>query len=256
MIGNHQNVLGIIPARYNSSRLTGKPLLLIENKPMIQHVFEKTKKILNHVVVATDDKRIFDCVNQFGGNVVMTKSEHQTGTDRCLEAFLIWTKNNVINPSVILNIQGDEPMLCEEHLLKVIDCFEDSSTTMASLALQLTKKDQLHPGMVYLTRDQSENALYFSRNPIPFLPEHEFKNWTQHHNYLQHIGLYGFTPKALERFCALKKSQLEIKENLEQLRWLENGQKIRIATTNQKTHPVDTLDDLTKVRALFSSKGE
>ena len=89
---------------------------------------------MEHVVVATDDKRIFDCVNQFGGNVVMTKSEHQTGTDRCLEAFLIWTKNNVINPSVILNIQGDEPMLCEEHLLKVIDCFEDSSTTMASLA--------------------------------------------------------------------------------------------------------------------------
>tara|TARA_Y100001968_G_scaffold216429_1_gene199149 strand:- start:1558 stop:2328 length:771 start_codon:yes stop_codon:yes gene_type:complete len=254
MIGNQKNVLGIIPARYNSSRLKGKPLALIDEKPMIQHVYERASKVLNHVVVATDDNRIADCVKEFGGQVQMTSPNHQTGTNRCLEAYLNWQKEHTTTPSVILNIQGDEPLLNEDHLIKIINCFNDTQTTIASLALILTEKDQLNPGNVYLVKDKNENAIYFSRNPIPFLRDIEPKKWTQHHTFFQHIGLYGFTVDALEKFCSLPEAELEKKEKLEQLRWLENGEKIKIAVTNQLSHPVDTIDDLNKVRELFKSK--
>ena len=254
MINNPPTVLGIIPARYGSSRLNGKPLADIAGKPMIQHVYERASEQLDHVVVATDDIRIANCVKAFGGDVEMTSQQHKTGTNRCLEAYKKWNEKLKITPSIIINIQGDEPLLSKDHLTKIISCFEDTSTTIASLGLALSSTDMLEPGNVYLVKDKLDRALYFSRNPIPFLRDVPKEKWTQYHNYYQHIGIYGFTVKALEEFCALSESDLEEKEKLEQLRWLENGQEIKIAITNQISQPVDTAKDLNKVRELFKSK--
>ena len=255
MINKEPTVLGIIPARYNSSRLEGKPLALIDGKPMIQHVYEKAKETLKNVIVATDDQKIADCVTSFGGEVEMTSAKHKTGTNRCLEAYNNWNARKKENPAIILNIQGDEPLLKKEHLTQLINCFNDQETSIATLALELPKGSVLEDGKVYLVKNKLNFALYFSRYPIPYIRDVKFNDWTNHHVYYQHIGLYAFTVEALIKFCNLSLSELENKEKLEQLRWLENGEKMKVAVTKEFSQPVDTIEDLKKVRELFKLKG-
>ena len=247
-------ILGIIPARYNSTRLKGKPLEIIGDKPMIQHVYESCKPIINELVVATDDNRIFQTVESFGGNAVITSEYHETGTNRCKEAHEKWSSQIQKKFDYIINIQGDEPLISTQHLTELINCFKDDKTTIATLALELNAKDKLKEGKVYLTKDINNFALYFSRFPIPYLRDISKDKWTSYHSYYQHIGIYGFSANALKDFCKLNVSSLEKSEKLEQLRWLEDGKKIKVGITSIPSYPVDTIDDLKKVRRLYKSK--
>lgn len=245
--------LGVIPARFNSTRLRGKPLMKIGKKTMIEHVYSRASKVLENLVVATDDRNIFDTVNKFGGNVVLTKKDHLNGTSRCLEAVDIWSKESGENFNYIINIQGDEPLLHEDHITKLIDCFNDSKTEFATIAQKLNSSNNLPKDKVFLVKDTFNYALYFSRYTIPFVREDESKEDT--YEFHQHIGIYGYTINALEKFQQLKPSKLEINEKLEQLRWLENGGKIKVGTTIYPSFPVDTLEDLISIRKMYTSKG-
>ena len=250
---NSSDFLGIIPARFNSSRLKGKPLMKIGEKTMIEHVYSRASEVLDNLVVATDDKNIFDTVNNFGGNVVLTEKDHLNGTSRCLEAVDIWSKELEKSFNYIINIQGDEPLLHEDHIIKVIECFNDSKTEFATIAQKLNSSDNLPKDKVFLVKDSFNFALYFSRYAIPFLRGDEIKEDTN--EFHQHIGIYGYTINALEKFQQLKPSKLEINEKLEQLRWLENGGKIKVGTTIYPSFPVDTLEDLISIRKVYASKG-
>ena len=233
---NSSDFLGIIPARFNSTRLKGKPLMKIGEKTMIEHVYSRASEVLDNLVVATDDKNIFDTVNNFGGNVVLTKKDHLNGTSRCLEAVDIWSKELKKSFNYIINIQGDEPLLHEDHI-----------------AQKLNSSDNLPKDKVFLVKDTFNFALYFSRYAIPFVREDEIKEDVN--EFHQHIGIYGYTINALEKFQQLKPSKLEINEKLEQLRWLENGGKIKVGTTIYPSFPVDTLEDLISIRKVYASKG-
>ena len=250
---NSSDFLGIIPARFNSTRLNGKPLMKIGEKTMIEHVYSRASEVLDNLVVATDDKNIFDTVNNFGGNVVLTKKDHLNGTSRCLEAVDIWSKELEKSFNYIINIQGDEPLLHEDHIIKVMECFNDSKTEFATIAQKLNSYDNLPKDKVFLVKDSFNFALYFSRYAIPFLREDEIKE--DANEFHQHIGIYGYTINALEKFQQLKPSKLEINEKLEQLRWLENGGKIKVGTTIYPSFPVDTLEDLISIRKVYASKG-
>lgn len=250
---NSSDFLGIIPARFNSTRLKGKPLMKIGEKTMIEHVYSRASEVLDNLVVATDDKNIFDTVNNFGGNVVLTEKDHLNGTSRCLEAVDIWSKELEKSFNYIINIQGDEPLLHEDHIIKVIECFNDSKTEFATIAQKLNSSDNLPKDKVFLVKDSFNFALYFSRYAIPFLRGDQIKE--DANEFHQHIGIYGYTINALEKFQQLKPSKLEINEKLEQLRWLENGGKIKVGTTIYPSFPVDTLEDLISIRKVYASKG-
>ena len=250
---NSSDFLGIIPARFNSTRLKGKPLMKIGEKTMIEHVYSRASEVLDNLVVATDDKNIFDTVNNFGGNVVLTEKDHLNGTSRCLEAVDIWSKELEKSFNYIINIQGDEPLLHEDHIIKVMECFNDSKTEFATIAQKLNSSDNLLKDKVFLVKDTFNFALYFSRYPIPFVRGDEIKE--DANEFHQHIGIYGYTINALEKFQQLKPSKLEINEKLEQLRWLENGYKIKVGTTIYPSFPVDTLEDLISIRKVYASKG-
>lgn len=249
------NILGIIPARYGSSRLEGKPLADIGGKPMIQWVYEQAKKALENVVVATDDDRIFKAVESFGGKAVMTGDHHNSGTNRCLEAFEKFTSDSGQSVDVILNIQGDEPLLEPELLTQLADCFKDKSVEMATLAAPVEDNETLlGDSSVFLTLDKNQDALYFSRSPIPHIRGVKMDQWLEHYHFLRHIGLYAFTPAALQHFANMPGSSLENAEALEQLRWLEDGRRIRVAKTSHSGISVDTPQDLEKVRKIVADK--
>ena len=247
----HKRVLGIIPARYGSTRLEGKPLVDICGKPMIQRVYERVKQANIDVVVATDDKRIFNAVKFFGGNVVMTSKEHKTGTNRCLEAFNLITDKCDNFYDVVINVQGDEPLLATEQIHELLSCFNDPYTEMATLIMPVKNKDDLNNG-VFVVKDKTDNALYFSRSVIPFVRDVEKENWTNNQVFYKHVGMYGFKPKALKEFANLNETNLEKSEKLEQLRWLENGKKIKLAKTKYNSVAVDTLEDVQKVIEIIS----
>lgn len=244
------NVLGIIPARYGSTRLEGKPLLDICGKTMIQRVYEQAKKALDFVLIATDDKRIEAEVKRFGGSVVMTSSIHTTGTNRCLEAYEIFSNESSVKFDVVLNIQGDEPLLAPEQLQSLVSCFKQEDTQMATLVIAAKEQEELHSG-VFVVFDKNFNALYFSRSVIPFVRDEKFEDWVLKNTFYKHVGMYGFRPKALQEFANLEETALENSEKLEQLRWLENGNKIKVAITEQQSIPVDTLEDIQKVRKII-----
>lgn len=246
------NVLGIIPARYGSTRLEGKPLLDICGKPMIQHVYERVKEKLQYVVVATDDERIVKAVKKFNGNVVMTSSKHNTGTNRCLEAYQIFATQVDVNFDVIINIQGDEPLLRSEQLDLLVSCF-DNQTEMATLVIQVKENENLLDGGVYVVLDKFKNALYFSRSIIPFVRDTDVSCWQKNYTFYKHVGMYAFTPNALKEFAALQQTPLENAESLEQNRWLENGKKIRVGIMHNNSISVDTLADLENVRAIVKN---
>lgn len=247
------NFLGIIPARYGSTRLEGKPLVDICGKTMIQRVYEQSKKVLSNVVIATDDKRIEDAVKSFGGNVVIT-GEHTTGTNRCLEAYEKVQKNSTINFDAIINIQGDEPLLEPEQLRCLVSCFEDPKTELATLVIPVSNEgDLFNESEVFVVFDKNKKALYFSRSVIPHIRGVHKTKWLQYHTFYKHLGMYGFTTKSLKEFANMEQTKLELSESLEQNRWLENGGVIKIEITQHDSIPVDTIDDLEKVRRIISS---
>lgn len=239
-------ILGIIPARYASTRFPGKPLIDIYGKTMIQRVFEQCKKSksLDEIIVATDDLRIFNHVESFGGKAIMTKSEHPSGTDRCQEVAAHFKGKF----DAVINIQGDEPFIFPEQIDELASCFKDANTEIATLVKQVTDTEQLtNAGFVMTAVDVNGFALYFSRFPIPFLKSRPQNEWLKHHVYLDHVGIYGYKTDVLEKICELPPSSLEIAESLEQLRWLENGFKIKTQRTNFESYPVDTPEDLAKL---------
>lgn len=247
------NILGIIPARYGSTRLNGKPLVDICGKSMIQRVYEQASKVLQNVVVATDDQRIFDAVVNFGGKVVMTAENHTTGTNRCLEAYEIFQKEAPIQFDFVINIQGDEPLLEPGQIKSLIKCFEDPSTELATLVMPVTNiSDLFNESEVFVVFDKNNKALYFSRSVIPHVRDVHKTKWLEHHTYFKHLGMYGFKIDSLKEFAYLEQSKLEVAESLEQNRWLENGGVIKIEFTQYDTIPVDTIDDLEKVRRIVA----
>ena len=245
-------IVGIIPARYASTRFPGKPLAIINGKPMIQHVYERTTKIpqLSHTIVATDDERIMDCVKNFGGNVVMTSNTHKSGTDRCGEVL----KNLIaqdIRPNVVINIQGDEPFVECTQIQQLIQCFSDSSVQIATLKKKIDSEDELFsPNAVKVVCDKSDNALYFSRFAIPFQRGKEQNTWLQSQTYYKHIGIYAYRSDVLLQLITLQQTELETCESLEQLRWLSNGFKIKVKETNHENIAIDTPEDLLKLKNL------
>lgn len=244
--------LGIIPARYGSTRLEGKPLVDIKGKPMIQWVYEKTKLALNHVVVATDDERIMTVVKEFGGEAVMTSAAHTTGTNRCLEALQKANKFHNTNFDVVINIQGDEPMLHPDQIKTLIHCFDDPNAELASLVIPVTDPIDLdNESEVFVTFDKDMNALYFSRAVIPVVHGVERRDWMNHTTFYKHLGLYGYTAEALKKFANLPQSKLEKSEKLEQNRWIENGGKIKMGITEHQSIPVDTREDLKRIREII-----
>ena len=244
------NILGIIPARYASTRLEGKPLVDLGGKTMIQLVYEQAEKALDQVIVATDDERIEKVVKDFGGIVVMTSTDHTTGTNRCLEAFEKYTENSDILYDVILNIQGDEPLLDPEQIISLVNCFNSTDVQMATLVIPTRQNEDLTTG-VFVVFDKNNDAMYFSRSIIPFHRDTAIENWSKVHTFYKHVGMYGFRPIALEEFADLEDTNLENSEKLEQLRWLEQGNKIKIAITKHQSVPIDTAQDLEKVRKII-----
>ncbi len=244
--------LGIIPARYGSTRLEGKPLADIHGKTMIQWVYEKASTVLPDLVVATDDDRIFKAVISFGGKAVMTSTDHNTGTNRCLEALQIVNSHNATAYDAVLNIQGDEPMLDTEQLVTLMDCFKNPLTELATLVIPVTDSYDLENNSeVFVTFDKNMKALYFSRAVIPVLHTVPKGEWMEKNTFFKHVGLYGYTAKTLGEFASLPQSRLEITEKLEQNRWLENGGTITIGITQVQSVPVDTIEDLERVRQLL-----
>jgi 3-deoxy-manno-octulosonate cytidylyltransferase (CMP-KDO synthetase) len=243
------NFIGIIPARYQSSRFPGKPLAKIKNKPMIQWVYENASKALPYVCVATDDDRIFDAVKAFGGEVVKTLPTHQSGTDRCAEAALKIAKNRPID--IVVNIQGDEPFVKPEQIELIKLCFE-SETEIATLVKKIDSEEELfNPNRPKVVLDNNDSALYFSRSPIPYFRGEENKNWVKKHTFWSHIGMYAFKADVLQKITQLEQGKLELAESLEQLRWLENGYKIKTAETTSATIGIDTPEDLEAALQLF-----
>jgi 3-deoxy-manno-octulosonate cytidylyltransferase (CMP-KDO synthetase) len=242
------NIVGIIPARYNSSRFPGKPLIDLKGKTMIQRVYEgvKKSKILTDVIVATDDQRIYDEVIRFGGKVVMTSSSHPSGTDRCGEV-----ANTLNNVDVIINIQGDEPLVDFRQIDQLAQVFRDPSVSIATLGNQdISYEDLNNTNRIKIVLDNKENAIYFSRSPIPNYANAGNKP-LENYPYLRHIGLYGYRTQTLRELILLTPTDLEKTESLEQLRWLYYGYKIRVVKTDIETPNIDVPADVEKVLSLL-----
>ncbi len=243
--------IGIIPARYASTRFPGKPLALLAGKPLIQHVYRQAEGQIDHLVVATDDIRIQQAVQQFGGNVVLTSPHHRSGTDRCQEAYTQLAAQLQCNPrhTVVINIQGDEPFIHPRQIQDVRQCFQDDDTQIATLVTPFpptTKWEDLqNPNTPKVILNHQHQAIYFSRSVIPYLrAETATHAWPSHHTYYKHIGLYAYRADILAQITALPPSTLEQAESLEQLRWLQNGYTIKVAETDIETIGIDTPADL------------
>lgn len=250
--------IGIIPARYASTRFPGKPLADLCGKTVIQRVYEQASKKLDIVIVATDDQRIYDCVQSFGGEVIMTSPSHTCGTDRVYEAFQHYYESsqitNTLEDIVVVNIQGDEPFIQPDQIQSLMDCFPtDIATLVHPFTEHNTWEDLMNPNYVKVAiareKDNSNssiigNALYFSRTPIPYMRGVEQKEWLKGGHYFRHIGLYAYRADVLGRITQLPPSILEQTECLEQLRWLENGLQIRVALTHHTSIGIDTPEDL------------
>jgi 3-deoxy-manno-octulosonate cytidylyltransferase (CMP-KDO synthetase) len=239
-------IIGIIPARYASQRFPGKPLIDIAGKSMIQRVYEQAKKAkcLFDVVVATDDTRIEEHVKNFGGNVIMTSNSHQSGTDRCNEA----SNNYTEKIDVIINIQGDEPFIAPEQIELIASCFQKDDTSIATLVKKVKTQEELfNTNTPKVVLDNNQNAIYFSRQPIPFYRGINESEWLKKHVYYKHIGIYAYRTAILKNLTELKQSSLEVSESLEQLRWIENGYKINVEITDIESISIDSPEDLKKL---------
>lgn len=239
-------VLGIIPARYASTRFPGKPLANIHGKTMIRRVFDQASKskLLTDIVVATDDNRILDHVINFGGKAIMTSEKHQSGTERCGEA----AEKLDEEFDIIINIQGDEPFIHPEQIDKVAACFLYPEADIATLAIKIKSEEELfNPNIVKVIINNKKDAIYFSRAAIPYNRGQEKESWLGNYNYYKHIGIYGYRKDILTQITKLEKSDLERAESLEQLRWIENGYSITVEFTELESYGIDTAEDLEKL---------
>lgn len=248
------NFIGIIPARFASTRFPGKPLADLGGKPMIQWVYENTLQSLENVVVATDHPEIESAVRGFGGKVLMTSPEHSSGTDRCAEVIEI-LGNQGEYYDVALNIQGDEPFIRNTHLSLLMKAFDSETTQIATLANVIEDPEELFdPNIVKIVTGRGGRALYFSRSPMPHQRDNPESEWYNHFKYLKHIGLYAYRTGILSQISQLKNSPLEQAESLEQLRWLEHGFSIRVYYTTEVGMGIDTPEDLEKAREIISAR--
>jgi 3-deoxy-manno-octulosonate cytidylyltransferase (CMP-KDO synthetase) len=245
-----KKIVGIIPARFASTRFPGKPLVAINGKSMIERVYTQARKskLLTDVIVATDNKSIEEKVKSFGGNVCLTSADHPSGTDRCAE--VLATIN--FASDAIINIQGDEPFIDPRQIDLVCSCFEDPKTELATLIKKIVSLEVLfNPNSPKVIVDRDDFAIYFSRHPLPYIRGVEEQYWLDKHAFYQHIGIYGYRPHILRKITQLPPSSLEKAESLEQLRWLENGYKIKTALTTYETLAIDTPEDLDKILATM-----
>lgn len=247
-----QQYIGIIPARYGSSRFPGKPLVDILGKSMIQRVYEQSLKssLLQRVIVATDDSRIEQAVLAFGGEVFITSDLHESGTDRCAEVCRM-LGSQLETSAVIINIQGDEPFIDPGQIDVLCRCFDDENVDLASLYRSFQHVDELSdPNSIKVVTDKNNRALYFSRLPIPYHRDNDGANLSV---YKRHIGIYGYRSAVLQEVSSMKMSLLETLEKLEQLRWLEAGLEIQLAQSEHASWSVDTPEDLKKIIERFHS---
>jgi 3-deoxy-manno-octulosonate cytidylyltransferase (CMP-KDO synthetase) len=241
-------IFGIIPARYDSSRFPGKPLIMIHGKPMIQRVYEQAShcKSLSGLVVATDDDRIRQCVNTFGGNCCMTSHNHKSGTERCNEATGFF--GNISSDDIIINIQGDEPFIDPRQLDQLIECFTNKEVRIGTLIKKIVSGDELFdPNVVKVLIDNNRKAIYFSRQALPYLQGKEMHTWLESRQYYKHVGIYGYSAGVLKELVKLPESNLEKAESLEQLRWIENGYSLFVRETEYENVAIDSPADLLKI---------
>ena len=247
--------VGIIPARYASTRFPGKPLAMLGGKPVIQRVYEQVKVCFDDLYVATDDDRIKETVLAFGGKVVMTSADCKNGTERCLDAY----KRLAIDCDVIVNIQGDEPFIQRKQVDALIACFDSDETDIATLVKPFEPGDGLErlecPNSPKVVVDEKGYALYFSRSVIPYLRGVEKDKWLEMHTFYKHLGIYAYRAGLLETLTQLPQSPMEKAESLEQLRWLENGYRIKVGVTDIETIGIDTPEDLERAEAFAASVG-
>ena len=246
--------IGIIPARYASTRFPAKPLALLGGKPVIQRVYEQVVKVLDEAVVATDDERIYQAVKSFGGKVVMTSVNHKSGTDRCYEAYTL-AGNGC---DVVINIQGDEPFIQSSQLESIKECFNDSATEIATLVKPFTADDvyesleNVNSPKVVVNKNMQ--AMYFSRSIIPYQRNKDKSEWLKGHTYYKLIGLYAYKANILKEITELPQSSLEVAESLEQLRWLENGYTIKVGISDVETIGIDTPEDLARAEEFLKNR--
>lgn len=240
-------ILGVIPARYASTRFPGKPLVRIHGKSMIQRVYEQAikSKSLSEVIVATDDERIAAEVSDFGGRYVMTGDNHLSGTDRCAEVV-----SGKPGFDAVINIQGDEPYIDPSQIDLLASCFDDDDVQIATLIKEIhTNAELFNTNIPKVVINHREQAIYFSRQTIPYLRNHDQEQWVSAHLFYKHIGIYGYTCPALLKITKLPPSTLELSESLEQLRWVEHGYNIQTKVTDIETIAIDTPEDLQRIIA-------
>ena len=244
-------VLAIIPARYASTRFPAKPLAMLGGKPIVQWVYEAVAEAFERVVVATDDSRIYDAVAAFGGEVVMTSTEHKSGTDRCAEAY----EKLGCKADIVINVQGDEPFILPKQIERLIECFDNKAIDIATLVKPFSAEDSIedleNPNSPKVVLNGANEAVYFSRSVIPYLRGVERSEWLKCHTFYKHIGIYAFRADVLGAVARLQQTQLEKAEKLEQLRWLESGYKIGVGVTDIETIGIDTPEDLQKAEDLL-----
>ena len=229
-------------------------LVMIGNKPMIQRVYDQAHKAIGMVWVATDDKRIFDAVSDFGGKAVMTSPDHQSGTDRCEEAVQKIRKETRKIIDIVINIQGDEPFIKPEQIALLMNCFTDETVELATLVRKVEPgEDLFNPNQPKVILNTNDDAIYFSRAAIPYFRDAEKNDWSKKHDYYKHIGLYAYRIGTLKKITSLPRSPLEISESLEQNRWIENGLRIRTAVTKWESIGIDTPADLEKAKLLLEN---
>lgn len=249
-LGNPK-IIGIIPARYASTRFPGKPLVDIAGKTMIQRVYEQASKAesLSKVVIATDDVRIADEVKRFGGEFIFTSTNHQSGTDRCAEVI-----ETLPGYDIVINIQGDEPFIEPAQIELLTSCFTEEKVQLATLIKSIQSQESVYnPNSPKVVIDVNGRAMYFSRSPIPFIRNGEPGVWAEKHQFYKHIGIYGYRTESLKAITKLPPSSLEIAESLEQLRWIENGFYIQTKVTDLETVAIDTPEDLLKLNKLLKA---
>ena len=241
-------ITAIVPARYASSRFPGKPLALLGGKPVIEHVYEQVSQVVPETWVATDDERIKDAVETFGGKVVMTRRDHQSGTDRIEEA----VEKIGSDADIIINIQGDEPFVQASQIRTVCQLFEDAETQIATLGKPFDTMEAVdNPNSPKIVTDVRGFALYFSRSVIPFVRGKVHDEWLKHFPYLKHLGIYAYRREMLREITRLPQSPLELAESLEQLRWLQQGYRIKVGLTHVETIGIDTPADLERAEAFW-----
>lgn len=242
--------IALIPARYASTRFPAKPLALLRGKPVIQWVWETAARCMDDAVVCTDDERIMQAVERFGGRAVMTSTSHRSGTDRCYEAY----QKVGQGADVVVNIQGDEPFIHPTQLQTIRACFENADTQIATLVKPFRPEDGLealrNPNSPKVVVDNQMHALYFSRSVVPYVRGAEPDEWLSRHTFYKHIGLYAYRADVLRQITSLPQSSLEVAESLEQLRWLQNGFTIRVGITDVETIGIDTPDDLMRAEVF------